>query len=494
MENTRISPQNHDQKRRFIVSCHDSALADAPQELYIAEPFVDHLFRTRGLNDKFSDIQVAPFVHKGPDDLYSDNALLWRKYHKYLPLLATGLNRLHGTDLPEDFWRRALSMGLMRHITLVYDHFRICETYFNPRLHSTNSLSPECFHIPLDYNEHRWFLQHSHFGQEQLFSLYLRCFYPEIGNVYKGAYHSPYRISEFSNRVDTDPIVGVMGSLFRQSKLNELALQSNGKINSIGFVRNHTSSLTLKQEERQSLFIKSGDFDRFDHFFFFSLPFLLPREVAEDFPNVMKQLHSQLQKYGRLRYVVSEIFIGESYESIALAILSLRGVRVIYNEHNYSEYPYYSSILDQQTSFADVFAAHGCYSAPVKHMIPSGSLYEFQTDSTPASIREKKNMILYISGIGFAKYSNYSHSFAQTAEHALLYYEFKTAFFKSLQHDILRAILYRPYPRDPNWQLCYDDDALMGTFIELMQRDDYSNSSKERMIQSKLVIIDYIAT
>jgi len=481
------------EKSRFIVS-HAGISHAAPHEsLFIAEPFVYYDLHAKGQLSRFSHINVAPCIRKSPDDLRAANSLVWTKHHAYLPILAERLNTIHDTTLSEDFWRRALSMGLMRHLTMVYDLFKIAETYFDPEQHAAHVMAPESYYTPINYDEQRWFLQHSNFGQEQLFSLYLRCFYPGLGEEYHSSYVSPYVVPSYSSNTMSDPVVGIMRALFRGTSLYDLSAKSNGTIASIGYSGTFAASEQLSWEKRSKLACSEAWFDRFDQFFFFSLPVLMTREFVEDFHAVFMSLSLQLECYKRLRYAVSETFIGETYESIALAILSLRGVKIVYNEHNYSEYPFYSSILDQQTSFADIFAAHGCYNAPIKHKVSTGSLFEFTCD--PGSACETKNhAILYISVICFAKYANYSHSFGETAENAVDYYNFKMSFFESLSTVVLNEMLYRSYPRDRNWQLCYDDNTLMRPFLEQMHCDDHSESGKNRMLQSRLVIVDYLST
>ncbi|MGE5409813.1 MAG: LIC12162 family transferase, partial [Clostridiales bacterium] len=479
-------------KSHFIVSYLPAARPAGGESLFVADPFVFHLMQVNKQTDKYQEVKVADFPRKAPEDLYSDNELLWEKYHKYIPVISEWLNKINNVRLPTDFWRRALSMGLMRHLTMLYDFFKICEANFNPDLHQARILSPDCYYIPVNYDEHRTFFQHSHFGQEQFLSLYLSCFYAGMGREFPDEYKSNYTVNLVTKNWDSDPSVGIMGTLFDKSYFEQLRNLSGGDISPVGFDQNFPVGNKVSDNRYKILMPEIENPDKFDTFFFFSLPTLIPREFIEDFNGIFQSISSQLERYKLLRYVVSEVFIGMSYESIALAILSLSGIRVVYNEHNYSEYPYYPSILNQQVSIADIFAAHGNYSCEELAAVHTGSLFNFVENNTIQN--QKIFHAVYISGIGLAKYPNYSGAFGEAAEKALAYLNFKHQFLSSLPGYILKDILYRPYPVESSWDLCYKEEFILGPIYGQLNIDRLKGSAKQRMAQSRLVIIDYIST
>lgn len=478
-------------KQFFIVSTQNPALTKE-SELFIADYFFKHLIDVNPELAPNTKLQIASFTRNGPEDLYAANRLVWSKHQKYIPILAALLNEIHNTGFSDDFWRRSFGMALVRHLTILYDFFTICETHFKPTEHDVYRLSTDCFYIPVDYNEHRWFLQHSHFGQEQLFSMYLNLFYPNYGLSYSLTYESTYNLDRILTRTsDCNPSVGIMGALFDESMLQALVARTNGAIAPIGFDLSLPKHPVISYAKRTKLKYSDENFDRFDKFFFSSLLFMLPQEFIENFEMLYSAASNKFDRYTNLKYVVSETFIGETYESISLAILKERGISTIYSEHNYCEYPCFSSILEQQASFVDIFASHGNYYAPISHKVSTGSLYNFY--EIPLEKRSKKIDILYICGLAEAKYAYFTHTMV-TAEHALIHYEFKLRFFRSLPEAVLNKILYRPYPSNPQWTLVYNDQFIMNDILTRMKMDDLSADCRSRMRTSRLVVIDYMAT
>ncbi len=479
-------------KKFFIVSIQNPALSKE-SSLFIADPFFKHLIDVSPGLAPHAKLQIASFTRNGPGDLKTANSFVCNRYKKYIPILSTLLNGIHNSNFPEDFWRRAFSMALVRHLTIMYDFFLICETHFNQSEHNAYKLSTDCFYIPVDYNEHRWFLQHSHFGQEQLLSMYLNLFYPSHGSAYINKYESSYKLDRMITRTgDYNPSVGIMGALFAEPMLYGLMLSSNNTIAPIGFNFNLPANHLISYSKRTNLKYTSESFDRFDKFFFSSLPFMLPREFVENFELIYCAAVKQFDRYTNLKFVVSEIFIGETYESIGLAILKDRGITTVYSEHNYCEYPCHSSILEQQTSLVDIFASHGNYYASIKNKVSTGSLFNFF--EIPLSHDRKIIDILYVCGLAEAKYAYFTNTTMLTAEHALIHYDVKLRFFKSLSEKILSKILYRPYPSDPKWILIYNDKFIMGKILSSMKIDDLSTDGRTRIRASRLVIIDYLAT
>lgn len=475
----------------FIVSALNPAL-ERESSLFVADPFFKYLIDTNSALAPKAQLKVGSFIRKCPEDLREANRVVWSKYNTYIPILSNLLNEIHNTKFGKDFWRRAFSMALVRHLTFMYDFFMICETHFDPTQHGTYQLASDCFYIPVDYNEHRWFLQHSHFGQEQLFSMYLNLFHPGYGSSYNSTYESSYELNRIITRTgDYNPSVGVMGALFDESSLHNLIIRSKGAIAPIGFDFNLPARPLISYTKRTKLRYFIDDFDRFDKFFFSSLPFMLPREFVENFELILCAASNKFDLYANLKYVVSETFIGETYESMALAILKERGVTIVYNEHNYCEHPCYSSILEQQTSFADIFASHGNYYAPINNKVSTGSLFPFYEKRLA---QDKKFDILYVCGLAEAKYAYFSHTFMLTAEHALFHYDFKLRFFKAMPEEVVKKILYRSYPSNPQWALVYDDNLIMSEFLSSLIIDDHSTNGRARIQESRLVIIDYWGT
>jgi putative transferase (TIGR04331 family) len=479
----------------FLVSKIGAERLPARTNVVLCEAFLQHILERDGITKKFSHVEVAPPLRTKREDLQESIAFVTSKNEAYLKILSERLNAIHNLTGSLQFWRKAFGIALIRHITLLYDFFQICEKYYSPTLHSCETLSPTGYHIPLDYDEQRWFLQHQHFGQEQLLSLYQRTFYPEKRKFFERSYDYEYKVSPVGVFHHTQPKVGIMCAFFAPRYLQELVSKSGGAIQSIGFDRNfQIYDKQYNSDARKFISAPPPNADRFDTFFFSTLPEFMPRVFIEYFIPVASQINQQLSFYKNLEYAVSEMWLSETYECIALALLGERGVKHIYNEHNYNEYPFYANQLHHQTSVPDIFLAHGNYAAPIKNLVNAGSLFEF----VPEHVSTQKNIkLLYVSGIGLSKYSNYSHVYMDTSEHVPMYYRFKREFFQVLSDRVKSSMLYRGYPRDEYsrmWEMYWDDRYVMNDLLQDIALDDCKRSCKSMMAETSLVVVDYMST
>lgn len=487
--------QNNDPKTIFIVSNHRSHTIVPGSRGFIAEPFLSHIFDRDGITQRFSSLHTAPFLRHNKEGIQEALAFVTNRNERYLSILSERLNAVHGLSGSLTFWRKAFGLALVRHITILHDFFNICEAFFEPGEHTAEILAQSGYHIPLDYDEQRWFIQQQHYGQEQLLSLYLRTFHPGIGTPYEDHYSYEYRISQPGVYHHSQPRIGIMCAFFAPQYLSELQQRSGYQIDRVGFNRNfQIYDRLLNPEARKFLSQLPPQADRFDKFFFSTLPELFPRVFVEYFLPVAANINYQLNTYRNLEYVVSEMWLSETYECIALALLSERGVKHIYNEHNYNEHPYHSTQQHLQASVPDIFLAHGSYDVPLKNLVKASSLFEFIPESP---LNTKLYPVLYVSGVGLAKYSNYSHAFMDSSEHVPRYYRFKRAFFAALNPKVKASMLYRGYPRDDfarMWDMCWDDRYLMNDLLHGVSIDDWRYSCKQMMSAAQLVVIDYFST
>jgi hypothetical protein len=484
-----------DQRSTFIVSHLHSSKTPRTRKAFIAEPFLRHLLERDGTTKKFDAVETATAVRTHKDDLKNCIQFVTERNERYLAILSERLNTLHNLRASPRFWRKTFAIALIRHITLLYDFFKICETHFDPLKHTCEVLTAEGYHTPLDYDEQRWFLQHQHYGQEQLLSLYMRTFFPGNAPEFNGRYQYEYKISPVGVFHNTQPRVGIMCAFFAPRYLDDLVRRSSGEVNSIGFDRNfQIYDRQFNPEARKFLAQLPPNADRFDRFFFETLPELMPRVFVEYFLPVAVSIEQQVARYSRLQFAVSEMWLSETYESMGLALLGEMGVKHIYNEHNYNEYPYYANQLHLQASVPDVYLAHGRYSAPIDNLVQAGSLFEFAPANIP---QHKSTKIMYVSSIGLAKYSNYSHIYMETAEHVDDYYKFKLKFFEAISPEVRSTMLYRGYPKDEYarmWDLHWDDGFMMRDHLHGIRLDDHKKSCKALLAEAELVIVDYIST
>ena len=73
----------------------------------------------------------------------------------------------------------------------------------------------------------------------------------------------------------------------------------------------------------------------FENFFLASLEFLFPKNLLEDFEFYEKNLEEKLNSLPKLKYIVSEAWLGTSTINIFRALAhEKRGIETLYNEHN----------------------------------------------------------------------------------------------------------------------------------------------------------------
>lgn len=481
----------------FIVSDMRDLWLENPAEHYLADPFLAYRLQK---SESFAIIQEAKIgVHSRsvPDDMERDLEYILHKQSLYLDILIPRLNQIHRTSFSKEFWRRALGLCFERCISQIYDMFRICEA-FDPVVHVARILSQESYYVPLDFDEQRYLIEHWSYGREQLFSCYIGEFYPNSLPELVKRFESRYSVREIYSANSQQPVVGIMGAWFAPHFHQKLIESSAGRFHPIGFSRQlQVDRSFINKDVRNFLFEPLESFDRFDRYIFRCLNSMMPQVFIEFFNNLIQSLQAQFAHQANLKYVVSELWVGEAYEPIALAFLKeTLGVKTIYNEHNCNIHAYKANIMPRWASYCDIYAAHGDYGSELPNVISLGSLYDFgySIDTTT-----KSHHITYVSGLSLARNADYSCFDISEGycENAGPRYEQKRRFFKQLSPEIKSRINYRGYPFDAyltHWEAYYDDRQMMKGLLDGIKFDDMKSSGKEVMGKSKLVIIDYLMT
>lgn len=510
------------EKYNFIISDYQPLWLEGATRLYVLEPYVQYRLEKTGRLSAYGEVIVAPYRRKSAQDLDKDHELVQLKFDKYVVLLAGRLNKVHGTSYGPAFWRRALSLSFERHITFCHEMFANCETYFDPAKHDCRVLSKSSYHVPAEFDDQRVFFQHSDYGQEQLFSLYMHVFHPAgLKTVDARFERNPKRDAAapkksmaarllaqgfskatfekvltkvleryYSGRVHK---IGILGSFFTAANQNLLMRLSEGAIYPLAWgTQPGSDAEPLSRDSRALLARGEAGFDSFDRYFFASLEHCLPRIFVEDFKRVEKHYSDYFEGFKDLEYVTSEGWLSSSSLSIALALLKERGVRHIYNEHNYFEHPWVGSMIPKEASLADIFVSMGWSSDRIPNLVRGASLFDFGSDKKP----EKLYKICFIGGGGTAKRPNYTASYGWACENAPKYLDFVRRFLGALGGKTLSEMIYRGYPllNYEDW-LAYDQDYLLSPYSKQMLRHaDITVPGKLIMLQSDLVVIDYIST
>lgn len=506
----------------FIVSDYRKLWLEGSRRLYIVEPYVRYRLERTGKVSDYEEILVAPYRRMTAQDLQKDHDLVQLKFDKYVGILAGRLNEVHGTSYGPAFWRRALSLSFERHITFCYEMFANCEAYFDPAKHDCRVLSKSSYHVPAEFDDQRIYFQHSDYGQEQLFSVYMHAFRPAGLKTLDARYEknperdavAPKRsmagklLAQGFSRATLEKVmtrvleryysgrvhkIGILGSFFTAGNQNLLMRLSRGAIYPLAWgTEPGGGKEPLSADSRAALARVEAGFDRFDQYFFASLEHCLPRIFVEDFKRMEKHYSDYFEGFKDLEYVTSEGWLSSSSLSIALALLKERGVKHIYNEHNYFEHPWVGSMIPKEASLADIFISMGWQSGKIPNLVKGASLFDFKLDEKP----EKLYKLSFIGSGASSKRPNYTASYGWACENAPKYFDFVKSFFTGLSESTFGEMVYRGYPlvNFENW-LAYDQNYMLEPYLKKIRKHtDRSVSGKTLMLQSELVLIDYVST
>lgn len=522
-------------KQNFIISNNRNLWIENSADLFIVEPYIYHILEQNKELHKYDKITVAPFRRQSCADLIYDSNYIDRKYEKYVPILAERLNHIHGLKHSKSFWKKSLSLAFVRYIITFHDIFTKCESYFNQNEHMCNILSKESYYVPLDFEDYRKWFQGSNYGAEQLLSIYMNLFYPgnfsEIysnydrklgtnsvnqksqrlskkksgilfGNIKSISFRDflnklyllsgipMYRIERANKKIK----LGIMECYFSMEKLNELIVKSHGRINLLEWRTSWNYEDKKKLWDKRLLLAQyENDFDNFDKFFFSSIPYCFPRVFVEHYNEIKNSYKMQFKKYPKLNYVISEGWISNTYVSIFLALLQEQHIKHITNEHNGIMHPYAGSYISHVIDMSDIFVTLGWSDPKIPKLVKGASLYPFNSNK---EYKKKIYTILYIASPAIVKMSHYLSAWGQEEENATKHLKFVETFFNNLDYTTLQKITYRSYPNKYIESfLAYNKEYILRYYLERIQSfADTSESSKDQMKQSKLVIVDYLST
>ncbi|MFT4802833.1 MAG: putative transferase (TIGR04331 family) [Psychroserpens sp.] len=512
-------------KSNFVVSVYKKNWIRGAKKLFIAEPYIHHVLEKNNKLKNYESIEIASFLRKSREELIEDHEFIDHKYHKYIPLLVDRLNKLHNTNHDVFFWKKCLGLSFIRYITLFYDMFKVCETSFSTDKHECKILSEQSYHMPLEFNEQRDFFQCTAYGQEQLFSLYIRNFYPdcfvEVDDAFRWPDSSSYKKKEEENSIwqrfarvtlkkiiikfvrkflnSRSPKIGVVQSFFSAKNFDDLLLKSKGLIQQIQIKADFSYESKPDWVKRELLSAANDDFDRFDQFFFSAIKYCFPKVFIEEFEQVYNYYETQFSKYKKMTHVVNESWIGGTYSAFAMAVIQKMGMKHIYNEHNFLSHHFLCNNHKYIFPLVDEFVSLGWYKENTPKLIKGGSLREWVEEEKYI----KEHEILFVSGQPAVKPPEVSASYGDFgAFNAKSHLDFNYSFFQALEESTLSTVVYRGYPLDslavyyldPH-MFAYDQEYVLKEFLlKVKLIDNSSPSAKILMQKSKLIVIDYLST
>lgn len=505
-------------KSNFVVSAYQDVWLQNAKRLFAVDPYIAHVLEREECFADYDEVLVAPPSRATREEFLRDHEFVDRKFHQYSDILAHRLDKLHGSSHGVHFWRKAFSLSILRHVSLCYDLFKACETYLNPMFHDCRVLDQESYRIPVDFDEHRQMFQNTDFGQEQLFSVYCGLFYPGHFATMKSGVPfpcadvcaAPQKSKNLWQRLTQgqilrriglrilcvrSPYVGVMETCFSPEHMDRLVFESWGRIQPIPLYEMPLSVSSPQWELREKLIQDEPDFDRFDKFAFACLKHGMPKNFVEDFSNAYTQLNLHFNRYPDLRWVVCEWWIGQALSSLALAVLQQRGVKHIYNEHNYLSYFFVGSNLKYLAPLVDEFVSLGWEDSSIPNLVRGASLYHWIEKDAECA---KEHEILFVLGLPLTHVPEINAAYGDSgAYRALEYFDMNQRFLARLGEETLSKLYIRSYPLKlmREW-LVWDQSIALAPYLSTVKvyDDNSSVSARSLMQRSRLVIVNYLST
>jgi putative transferase (TIGR04331 family) len=472
-------------------------------------------------------IKISKKNRSTKQDLIFSQNFVDEKYTIFLDVLAIKFNKLNNVNYNFKFWHKSINFSLKRQITLMYDAFISFENNFNINRHRICILSKNSFYTPYSYENLVSFLKGTEFAQEQLFSLYIHCFYPKLvlNNTfednfqnhfkksdlkkYKILYNLYYRLksSDFKSLLNViinkflilifskqKPKIGILNSFFSIKSISKLTVKSKGNISLLTYNSNFDFiNLPINNSLRNN-FVDIDDKynDRFDRFFYFSLKYLVPKNFIEGFSELESINENYIKSQPNLKYIFSEAWISNDYLAILIAKLQQKGVKHINNEHNFLSHFILGNNIKKTAELCDIFITLGWDAQNIKNAIKGSSLHEFALD-----VKKKKDIdLLYISHFVPIKRTDFFSGYTMFAEDGLKYLKFQDLFFSNLNFNVINKIHFRSYPDVvKETYLNYDENQYLIKYINKFKTiDDFKFSGKYLMTKSKLIVLSYIST
>ncbi len=498
----------------YIVTDKRELWLDNVHNKFIADPFLYHQLIKNNEADKYNIVGIAQYARQSVNDLKKDNDFVVEKYKKYIPILSDRLNQIHNSKYSKEFWEKALSVGFERYIVFMYELYRNSEVNFDKDKHICKVVSLESIEAPIDFDNQRDLFQHSALVQEQIFSLYINCFYPSVCESINVKSYNNKKLKKDqkskvwgklfnASKVKREVIkilyryknhkIGVIGSFFSPNEMSDLIVRSNGLVYPFEWHDNIENDLNeLHDRERDLLASFDSKFDKFDKFFFYSMKYFFPKLLVENFTRAIDQFHQLYNKNTNLKYIVSEAWMSVSSLSLKLAYLKTKGVKHIYNEHNYYAHPFVGSELDRAIDLVDIFISLGWYDSKYSNMIRGGSLFDFKIIKSDTPSYD----ICFITDPKLVRRPQFTATMGSMCENVEKSYNFTKLFFTNLNDDLLQRIYFRGYPKSmSNDWMIYDDAYMLQPFYDKLSKiDPDKESGLESMSKSKLVVVDYIST
>ena len=485
--------------KNFIVSNNKNFWILNSEELVFSTSFLekDNLSFIEKNKIKYSTQKAH--LRKNVEEFIDDANFVDEKYSKYLKILSRRLNKINNKSYSEKFWKKAFSLGLVRTITLLHEHFKIYQSNFDINEYQFNLLNQSNFFIPKDFEQQRLFLNNNGIGNEQIFTHFVDCFYPQkkveriftkninlsqknFKNSLLEIFLKAKRFLKNSNNKNSSILL--LGSYFKKDKKVRLIKKSKNQIKEFFLYPKKSKKVQLNYRIKISEY--ESNFDDFDKFFFTSIKYLMPKILIEDFKTYEKYFKEKLMECENLKSIICENFISHSYNSLFLAFAKEeKNIIHIYNEHNCFSHIYAGHFSKYVEDLTDKYYTIGWHKNKNK-IIKSSSLFNFKVDQ-----EESLNDILFITAPFFEKFNHYSSFFGNCNEKVDPSINFINLFFKNIPKKLHGLIHYKGYPKS---KLYKDREDYYNNYHGKFKILNPEIKAKSIMKNAKLLIMDYLST
>lgn len=495
----------------FIVSnITDFWRADNKKLLFI-EPYLYYDYQ-KNLNRKPNKVTYIQKKTYTKSDLINDNKFINQKYKQYIKYLSYILNQIHRIKYSEKFWSTTFSLQLYRYILILKDYFEQFETHFNPNLHSINILDKNSYYTPIDFVDNNIFLCGDQLGFEQIFSIYIHCFYPHTfptinytptpklhkKSTSKEIYDFIHKIAKktktklFNNKLQAELKTLMLGVYYNNRYHKKILGKRTFEIYD-GIIYDFNDLNTLKIEEKlRTLVSNKGEADdRFDVFFYYSLQYLFPKVYLEGFQELKTKAFRVTNKYNSIKYILSENWIGNSKNAILIAFFKELGVKHINIEHNGHDYYTLNSRTQIISKLCDIYLTSGWIGYNAK-FVPGAPHYF----STGLRKTRKKFKIVLISSVALIRRLHVGSMYSQmSGDNSEMYINNTRTILNNIDDNLKKHFWFKPYPKERNiGMISLDQLFLLKKELNGIKIIDEKVSTIDIYKKSELVIHDYIGS
>lgn len=455
-------------------------------------------------NNPDYEINDNLLLRTSKDDWIRDGLYVDKKCQKYLKIISKRLETIHNISKSEKYWQKMFYIGLKRYISLVYEFFIQVESRFDINL-NFSTLDKESFYTPYDLEDLRDYLSNSECAQEQLFTIYYNLFYQNnsndllyIENDFKDHMINLKENTYVHKTTNTKAQILVFGVGCDIEELQSISRISNKRIELFDFIPFYKSEHTLNHNIRIQLSSFEKDFDKFDKFFFKTLETLCPKILIENYKIASEYYSLTLKNFPNLIYIMCEYWISNHQMSFLIAEAEEMLIKFIYNEHNGLQHPFLNNFGKDFGNIVDFYLTIGWENKDAKqqNFISAGILHnQFDMNKIPKYSYNQKKHILYMTAPIYVKRTNYNGINFFMGEDSKYFLNFQKNFFSHLTDEVISDIKYRmaPISNIKKW-LTYCPKRVLNKYLILMEHDNLKNNGIQAMLNSKLVIINYLGS